>query len=208
MKYFEHIPVQAAKGMILMRLGYKKNRTVLNDEQQRVLDKGIKQGIRLCQPKGVFGRFNIVQHSQSFIELQNQQILRSKNLSLLLEKSDEVVLMASTVGKAVIEKISHEVNEGDAALGVILDAVASQTADAGLNWMMEFIYKIVRREGKKLTKHRYSPGYGDFSLENQKVIFDMLKLDRLGLKLTEKFMLIPEKSVLAIAGIERIEANE
>lgn len=52
---------------------------------------------------------------------------------------------------------------------------------------------------------RYSPGYGDLPLTNQKIIFDILNLERLGLRITERFMLVPEKSVIAIAGVEGIE---
>ncbi|MBZ4645398.1 MAG: hypothetical protein PWR27_1489 [Petroclostridium sp.] len=207
-KYLESIPAEPKRDMILLRLGYKKNVTILNDEQKDMLEDSIKQGLLLCHPKGAFGRFAIIERSSNFVKLEGGEILESESLARLLEKSDEVLLMASTVGKEIVQRISTEVTGGDAALGVILDSVASQTADAGLNWMMDFINKLIRREGKKLTKHRYSPGYGDLPLSNQKIIFDMLGLNRLGLKLTEKYMLIPEKSVLAIAGIEGIEEDE
>ena len=83
-----------------------------------------------------------------------------------------------------------------------------ETADAGLDWLMDFINKMLRKEGKKLTEQRFSPGYGDLPLANQRLIYDLLKLERLGLKLTEKCMLIPEKSVLAIAGVEGVEIYE
>jgi len=67
---------------------------------------------------------------------------------------------------------------------------------------------MIRREGKKLTKMRYSPGYGDLPLSNQKLIYDVLNLERLGISITERFMLVPEKSVIAIAGVEGVGCNE
>ena len=45
--------------------------------------------------------------------------------------------------------------------------------------MVEFINKEIRREGKNLPK-RYSPGYGDLLLTNQKIIYDILNLKNLG----------------------------
>jgi cobalamin-dependent methionine synthase I len=96
------------------------------------------------------------------------------------------------------------VASGDAAFGLILDAVASETADAALDWMVDFINKMIRREGIRLTKNRYSPGYGDLLLQNQKTLFDILQLHRLGLGITESCILVPEKSVIAIAGITSI----
>lgn len=207
-QYFEHIPAIPKKEMILVRLGYKKNVTILDDAQQKKLEKGIRQGLSLCDSKGAYGRFRIVGHGYNSIHLENNIILESKSLLEFLAYSDEVILMASTVGKDIIERIFTEINSGDAATGVILDSVASQTADAGLNWMVDFLNKILKKEGKKLTKRRYSPGYGDLGMSNQKVIYDILCLERLGLEITEKYMLVPEKSVIAIAGIERIEVNE
>ncbi|HBF33507.1 TPA: methionine synthase, partial [Candidatus Sumerlaeota bacterium] len=74
--------------------------------------------------------------------------------------------------------------------------------DAGLDWLEEFVEKLLAREGRCLTRRRYSPGYGDLALSNQKIIYDALGLQKFGLELTERFLLIPEKSVLAIAGVE------
>jgi len=53
-----------------------------------------------------------------------------------------------------------------------------------------------------LTRMRFSPGYGDLSLENQKLFFKALELEKMGMKLTESLMMFPEKSVTAIAGVE------
>lgn len=48
------------------------------------------------------------------------------------------------------------------------------------------------------AKRRVSPGYGDFPLESQKYIFDILDLPRkIGLTLNESLMMSPSKSVTA-----------
>lgn len=206
-KYFENIPAVPKRNMILTRLGYHHHTTVLDHEHKIFLEKGIQKGLLLCHSKGAFGRFRIINRTPEYVSLENGDNLVSAKLSKLLENSNEVVLMSSTVGSDIVKNISLEIEEGNASLGIILDAVASETADSGLDWMMDFINKLLVREGKHLTKYRYSPGYGDLPLSNQKIIYDALHLDRLNLKLTEKYMLIPEKSVLAIAGIERIEID-
>ncbi|OPZ85033.1 MAG: Vitamin B12 dependent methionine synthase, activation domain [Firmicutes bacterium ADurb.Bin419] len=207
-KYFEYIPSKPSEGMILTRLGYQKTTTVFSDEYREKLNEIIKTGILLCNTRGLFGRFEIVQKSKEYVKLENGVVFESESLSNLLRNSFEVVLMASTVGKEITDKIHSEVESGDASVGVILDSVASQTADAALNWMVDFINKLIRREGKTLTRTRYSPGYGDLPLINQKKIFDTLGLEKLGLEITERYMLLPEKSVIAIAGIEGIDSCE
>jgi hypothetical protein len=204
-RYFEYIPSRPSEGMILTRLGYRKTTTVFSDEYKEKLNRIINEGILLCNTKGIFGRYGIVEKIENHIMLENGLVFESSGLAKLLSKSIEVVLMASTVGSEITDKIHSEVESGDVSLGVILDGVASETADAALDWMVEFINKLIRREGKSLTRTRYSPGYGDLPLSNQKKIFDTLGLEKLRIGITERYMLIPEKSVIAIAGIEGIE---
>lgn len=201
-KYLEHMPAVPKTEMILTRIGYKKNMTILDDRYKALVDEGIKLGKLLCNMKGAYGRFRVKEISTSHVGLENGIIFKSESLSKLLSSSSEVVLMSSTAGRDVVERISNEINNGNAALGVILDSVASQTADAGLNWLTEFLNKMLVREGKKLTRLRYSPGYGDLPLSYQKVIFDVLNLGKLDMEIKESYMLVPEKSVIAIAGIE------
>jgi len=67
---------------------------------------------------------------------------------------------------------------------------------------MDYFNQSLRRENRRLLGKRYSAGYGDLFLETQKVIYGLLQLDRIGIEITESCMLIPEKSVTAITGIE------
>jgi hypothetical protein len=190
--------------MILTRLGYRKTTTVFSEEYKQKLNKIIQDGILMCNTKGIFGRYSIIEKSDKHIMLENELVFESAGLAKLLSNSTEVVLMASTVGSDITDRIHSEVKSGDASFGVILDAVASETADAALDWMVDFINKLIRREGKSLTQMRFSPGYGDLPLLNQKKIYDTLDLEEIGIGITERYMLIPEKSVIAIAGIEGI----
>jgi len=200
--YIEHIPSVPKREMILIRLGYSKSSTVLDRKNEELLEYGIREGSLLCRPKGVFCRLKIIERNIKLVKLENNIELASRNLSTMLENCSEIILMCSTVGREVTERISYEVTNGNASLGLIIDSVASQKADAGLDWMIGFVNKMLRKEGKIITPKRYSPGYGDLDLNNQKIMYNVLQLAKLDIELTEKYMLIPEKSVTAIAGIK------
>jgi hypothetical protein len=202
--FFEHIPSAPKRERILARLGHRAATTVLSDEQTIFLNRGIEEALLLCHVKGAFRRERIAECSERFVRLESGTVFESAALAQLMSTSGEMVLMAATAGTAIMEKIADEVSRGDAAFGLILDATASHAADAGLDWMVGFLNGTLQRAGKRLTQRRFSPGYGDLSLSHQKLIFDLLCLDRLGVHLTEKYILVPEKSVLAVAGIEGI----
>lgn len=206
--FFNSMTAVPARSMVLARLGHRKNKTVLKDSDRQVLEKGIRKALMLCDTHGAALRLPIISNDGSSIELDKGIVIESAGLAGLLKNSTEAVLMASTVGRKVVDAVLSEIEDGSAALGVVMDAYAAQKADAGLDWIMDYVRKVVVREGGNTTKHRYSPGYGDLGLEYQKVFFELLDLSRMGLSLTEKNMLVPEKSVIAVAGIERTEVYE
>ncbi|OQC25694.1 MAG: Vitamin B12 dependent methionine synthase, activation domain [Deltaproteobacteria bacterium ADurb.Bin072] len=77
-------------------------------------------------------------------------------------------------------------------------------ADAALDWIMDYAGQDLLRSSRRLTRKRFSAGYGDFSLENQQTMFDMLQLGEIGIRMTPAKVLIPEKSVTAVAGVLRL----
>ncbi|HQJ30972.1 MAG TPA: hypothetical protein PLG18_07540, partial [Syntrophales bacterium] len=80
-------------------------------------------------------------------------------------------------------------------------AAASETVDAALDWITAYFRTLLRREGKTLLNSRFSAGYGDFSLENQRDMHRLLQLEQLGVAITPACVLVPEKSVTAVTGI-------
>jgi hypothetical protein len=202
--YFESIPALVPKRQILFRLGYNTHLTVLNELHRQKLAEGIRRGASLCRLQGAYCRIPISEHGPDYTTLANGTVFQSARLAELVRPCPEVALMAATVGRMIVTAIGEAMSTGDAAQGVILDAVASETADAGLDWIMRLINQMLAKNGLKLTQYRYSPGYGDLALDNQRIIFEALALEKLRLTLTSEFILVPEKSVLAIAGIEPV----
>ena len=60
-----------------------------------------------------------------------------------------------------------------------------------------------------LTSWRFSPGYGDWALEEQKILFPVLDCAHtIGLTLTESCMMAPVKSVTAVIAITEDDVKE
>ncbi len=194
------LPVTPSEGLILHRLGYKKQggpppedvlRSIrLYAERLTVRGAFLRVPIRAVRPPDVF--------------LSDGTSFSSDGLSGLLKDSVEAAFMASAVPDAP-GLVAESFAAGAADRAVIIDAVAAECADAGLDSMLALQGTLLRREGLRFTDRRFSPGYGDVPLSFQKNIFDRLELRALGLDIDpESYMLSPEKSVLAVAGVIRI----
>ncbi|HPS59331.1 MAG TPA: methionine synthase [Spirochaetota bacterium] len=198
----ERIPVVLPEKEILARLKYNIHKTEM-DEATRSRILGImNRGFAVCEPRGVWTRIEIEEARDGSVLFAGGYSIASRSVADLLRDSSAAVLMAVTVGPAIVELASSAVNSGDGASALVYDAVGSETAEAAIDWLNMYIAQQVKRRGENLTRMRFSAGYGDFMLENQKLFFEVLHLEKLGVSITDRYIFIPEKTVTAIAGIE------
>ena len=200
--FFDSINISVPGREIFRRLGYQKGITRIGEDQKELIEDYIEYALSLIHLRGAGRRISIKEKSFSNIVLSNGIAFKSKGLSKMIGDCEEIILMGATAGDDVIESIRGDTEANQLARGVVLDAVASEMVDASLDWIVDYFNRDLRRENKRLTKNRFSAGYGDFILENQKVIYDILQLERIGIQINENYILTPEKSVTAVAGIQ------
>jgi len=198
----ENIHVEPPRKNILARLKFNVHKTKLDKRILELFEKTMGYAMSLCECKGVYRFLDIESKSDKKITLSDGTVFKSASLAKLLKESSKVVMMASTVGYGITEETNVLITKNRASEAVIVDASASEIADEVMNHMNLMCANIAKKDGFKLTRMRFSPGFGDLGVENQKQFFKTLELEKLGLTLTESFMIVPEKSVTAIAGVE------
>ncbi|MFH1783464.1 MAG: methionine synthase [bacterium] len=203
--FFHRITIPAPIELIYRRLGYTKGKTKLKKAQKDTLNKYIDEAMDLITLRGSALRVGIKKKTSVKTILENGIEFKSKDLARMLKKSNEVLLMGTSAGPEIMQKIKEDSKNKNLTRAVVFDAVGSEIADDALNWITDYINREIRREGKYLSKKRFSAGYGDLSIKNQQIIYDTLHLEHIGVVLLKNYMLIPEKSVTAISGIEEME---
>ena len=184
---------------ILRYLGYKDSG--VTEQIQKLLDRCEKETLQLIQPKFVYQRFPIEKLSDGIHVAGTPLILKGKDIAEHLKNCEEVFLMGATVGMALDRWIRrYMISEPDA--GVVLDSCGIQAVEQISDLAEREMEAIVSEEGLHLT-WRFSPGYGDLPLETQQDLVRVLDLPkRIGVSLSESFLMIPSKSVTAILGIQ------
>ena len=206
--FLNHINVTPPIEKIYSRLGYSKNKTNLDAPTKEKIDLYIEQALEKISLKASISRLPLLGIENNIVNLVSGISFQSKDLSVLFSGSEEVLFVGATAGRDIVEAISSYSKGKDVTAAVVFDALASEMTDAALDWVTKFFSNSLRRENKGLTKRRYSAGYGDFELKNQKTIYEVLELEKLGVSITEEFLLIPEKTVTALAGIQAIDEKE
>ena len=127
----------------------------------------------------------------------------SRSLQRNLAGCHEVILFAATLGIAV-DTLIRRTAMLDSAKGLVMQATAAAAIEAFCDEENDRLKKQVEAEGLFL-RPRFSPGYGDLSLDCQRDFLRVLKAQKnIGLTLTESGMMVPVKSVTAIIGISSI----
>jgi len=124
----------------------------------------------------------------------------SKNLCKNLSGCQSIVLFAATVGLE-LDRLIAKYNRLQPSRAVVLQALGSERIEALCDAFNADITKEKAAEGKG-TRPRFSPGYGDLTLEVQKDIFAALNCSKnIGISLNQSLLMTPSKSVTAIIGI-------
>ena len=120
----------------------------------------------------------------------------SRLLAKNLRGCTRAVLFAATVGHSIDRKIM-KFSAISPLRSLAFQAIGSERVEALCN---EFESEVSMRY--KSTRPRFSPGYGDLSLELQRDIFEALDPQKhLGIFLRESLLMTPSKSVTAFIGI-------
>lgn len=198
---FDRIILPLPEKAIDRRLGYKKGVTQRNFSESVAARKYMDDALACIRLRGVALRTVIDERSDDKICFSPGKCFESRALADMLKSSSEVLIMAATAGSDIMDAIRRDTEGADVTRGVVLDATASEVVDAALDWIVSYFNQILRRENKAVTKSRFSAGYGDFALRHQLLIHEILQLENIGVSITDSFMLAPEKSVTAVAGI-------
>ena len=150
------------------------------------------------QPRYTVKRFGCRADAASVL-LDNGTVFRSKALARYVGDATELFLFGATLGSRVDIALRRM------ALTSVAEAGAGQAVAAALieTYCDDCCAELQKQlpEGKKL-KWRFSPGYGDWALEEQKILFPVLDCAHtIGLTLTESCMMAPVKSVTAVMAI-------
>lgn len=166
-----------------------------DEESEQLIDECEKELLAVIRPVCCFGFTDIEVLSGNEIKWE-LGTLKSSSLASHLNGCTGAFFFAATIGIGA-DRLIAKYSRIKPAKSVIIDALGSAAAESWCD-------TIENRLTQKFNDHRwrFSPGYGDFSLEYQRDFMRCLDMSRkLGITLTDSFLMTPTKSVTAIIGV-------
>jgi len=198
--------LQPTPDILLQSLGYPPHHHPATPLQE-TMDRAYRFYREDTRPRGMIKKTDPGQAEQLF-QIEDRESSRIP-LDRIIPRARHFSLFAFTLGEPVSDRINRLFESGDSPTATLLDRIASLACDrAG-----QILSRRLEREagndspaGIPLRILLYSPGYCGWKLSAQHRLFDRLKPERIGIRLSETCLMIPLKSIsgLFLGGDPRI----
>ena len=184
-------------------LGYGRN--AVDEQVSALIDSSFLELQTVANPKFVYRIFDL-DHVDAEEICFGQVKIHSKSLGRNLKGCKQIVLFGATLGIAVDQLMTRKAIR-DMAQAVVMQACAAALLEEFCDESQEEIATEVAKSGGYL-RPRFSPGYGDFPMDFQKELMQILDCAKqIGLTMTESYMMTPVKSVTAVIGVSAENAG-
>ena len=178
------------------------------DFDEKLIEEACLEARLLAVPRGIWQMYDYDAAAQTVLA-DPPFTMEGKLIAKHLAKAEKVIVLSASIGDAIEEHVTKYFSDGRYAYSVILDAAATAAVEQVADAMEKAIEPKVAKEGYTM-RWRFSPGYGDWPLEQQPEMVRLAESEKIGVRLSDASMLVPRKSITAIIGLvpqEKIPAQ-
>ncbi len=174
----ENFKVEVDPKRILRLIGYKKKAQEIKEPIKQLIEEEKKKLDNLLLPASLY---TILDYEQT-------------NKHPIFNNAEKVALCICTIGPELEKEINALMAKNEMLRALILDSFGSEAAEAVAIQSDRVLTEKARHLDLWPSK-RFSPGYGQWDIKEQRYVFTVLPGKDIGVNLTDSFMMIPRKSV-------------
>ena len=203
MKTTTGIKINIDSNRVCQRLGYQArspSASILS-----TIESQIAKADQLVKPDYLYEVKPIEYIDGEKFSLGEPFVFTSKVVSYALSDCQWAAVYIATTGTNLEEEMSRLVEEGQILEATILDAIGSEAINRVFCHLRDTIKELARARECRATI-KYSPGYCDWHINQQRILFQIVDSTLIGVRLTENCLMMPRKSVSGIIGIGKLDA--
>lgn len=165
------------------------------DWQPELVAKAVQELLLVAKPLCVY---DLLPHKDGVI---GDYVYQSQGLRRHLQGCEQVVVLAATLGADVDNKVESLFVQDEYSLGLLVNAAATALIEQAADYLTAFLYRSQFAKLGCCLGSRFSPGYADWALEEQRGFFPLTQGTQIGIELTAACSLNPKKSITAVMPI-------
>ncbi len=179
-----------------LALRFLRVRKEVDDETKAILESCLDEFEKVVQYKASY-RYYDIKIENDEVAFDDDFTLKSEKLAKNLRGCSGAFVFVVTTSIGVDRLITKYMNL-QVSRAVILDAIGS----AAVECFCDYLSKSIQDENGVCFRPRFSPGYGDLSINCQGCVLGACDASRkIGVTLSSNHLMIPKKTVSAIAGV-------
>ncbi len=134
------------------------------------------------------------------IAVCSQKLNVSEIIYEQIKKSEYLAIFICSAGHLISDLSQNAMLKGDTLSGYLYDMYGSFIVEKAMDKIQVHLEKICIKKGLSIT-NRFSPGYCNWNVCEQQILFSLFPENFTKVKLTESCLMLPLKSVSGIIGI-------
>lgn len=134
------------------------------------------------------------------IQINNVILSPHKKITGYVKDAEKIAVFISTAGEGFTRLTELYNREGEYLKSYIVDVFGSLIAEKTIDYIQKNLEKEMLESGLHIS-NRYSPGYCNWEVNDQRQLFDVLPDNECNILLTDSCLMLPIKSVSGIIGI-------
>jgi len=193
------VDIEIDKEQVCHYIGYDGNHG-MSARISSLIDDYAEHAHHLINPLYSYVIKNVEWARGSMALIDDSIIFKSQVVAQLLEHCSQVAILLVTIGKYLEETTSKLARDRLMLQATVLDAIGSDAVEKVADAVQDRIKEIAGTMGLVISR-RFSPGYCDWNIGQQRMIFHALTGNTIGVRLTGECLMIPQKSISGIVGI-------
>lgn len=147
----------------------------------------------------VFDDINVATKTGT-IRIKDVEMKPAAKICKSVENSEKLAVFICTAGKGFTDLSSKYNKDGDYLKSYIADTFGSLVVEKAIDYIQKDLEAKAHENGL-LISNRYSPGYCNWDIQEQKKLFSLIPENECRISLSESCLMQPIKSVSGIIGI-------
>jgi hypothetical protein len=186
-------------------MGYRKSRKP-SLRTMRKIEKAVRDVIVMIRPRVLYKEFSIRRAGNGTLLVEDVEF-KSRKLSRAMRPCLRATVFVATIGRSLDRKIAELQKCSRMSDAYLYDAIGSVAVEDTLD-MFQHGYEDSFRKLHQKTTPRFSPGYCDWKVQEQKKLFKLVKSEIINVSLQPSCLMTPRKSISGLFGVgleERLE---
>jgi hypothetical protein len=192
------VPLATDPDEVLRFQGYKAGVDTPTPDVRALLEAALAEGTRLMAPRAVLRWVPVARLEADAIDAGGVRLC-VPGIGQRWGPIEHLAVAVCTIGDALERRVAELWEARELPLASMLDSVGSGAVESLAEYVNDVLCQHGLGAGLRVT-NRVSPGYGDWDVAEQRLVFELCPGAPAGVTLNEACFMTPGKSISLLAG--------